>query len=340
MASSEELSFCLGMATLIFWGVAEIPQIITNYRTKSGHGVSFFFLSTWAIGDILNLVGCALEPATLPTQLYAAMLYTTVTLILVLQTLYYLFAARWRNTEFVAMSPQIPHSPVVEDSKNLVDVGRPQHRTAPIPFSSRRDICSARSFAGSGAPTIGSYFGPWSEPTGSKPSLLLDAESPPLPHLARASLSHSRAALVGICVSLPLPAKGMIERVPVVLEALQKPILGEASFGVLLGWMMAVIYMAGRLPQIILNIRRGSLEGLSPIMFLLAILGNASYVGSILVRSVEWKRLRDNAPWLLDATACVLLDLFILAQFIYYKWNAGERKPLLKDSLGEYEEIK
>nr|DAD40629.1 TPA_asm: hypothetical protein HUJ06_014952 [Nelumbo nucifera] len=69
---SDEISFAFGFFSLICWGVAEIPQIITNFNTKSGQGVSLAFLLTWVVGDVFNLVGCLLEPATLPTQFYTA----------------------------------------------------------------------------------------------------------------------------------------------------------------------------------------------------------------------------------------------------------------------------
>lgn len=70
---NDEVSFSLGIVSLICWGVAEIPQIITNFRTKSSHGVSLSFLLAWVAGDIFNLIGCLLEPATLPTQFYTAL---------------------------------------------------------------------------------------------------------------------------------------------------------------------------------------------------------------------------------------------------------------------------
>ncbi|KAG0498976.1 hypothetical protein HPP92_003667 [Vanilla planifolia] len=85
------VSFFLGMSSLFFWGIAELPQIVTNFRNKSGHGVSAALLLTWFIGDIFNLIGCRLEPATLPTQFYTALLYTTVTVVLLLQTFYYYY---------------------------------------------------------------------------------------------------------------------------------------------------------------------------------------------------------------------------------------------------------
>ncbi|KAG4927713.1 hypothetical protein JHK85_054199 [Glycine max] len=46
----ETPSFLLGLINVIVWVVAEIPQIIPNYRTKSAEGLSVTFLVTWIIG--------------------------------------------------------------------------------------------------------------------------------------------------------------------------------------------------------------------------------------------------------------------------------------------------
>jgi len=46
----ESASFFLGLISVVVWVVAEIPQIITNYRTKSTEGLSLTFLVTWIIG--------------------------------------------------------------------------------------------------------------------------------------------------------------------------------------------------------------------------------------------------------------------------------------------------
>lgn len=47
---NDEISFAFGIASLISWGVAEIPQIITNLKNNSADGVSLAFISTWIIG--------------------------------------------------------------------------------------------------------------------------------------------------------------------------------------------------------------------------------------------------------------------------------------------------
>ncbi|KAE8707718.1 hypothetical protein F3Y22_tig00110377pilonHSYRG00225 [Hibiscus syriacus] len=55
-------------------------------------------------------------------------------------------------------------------------------------------------------------------------------------------------------------------------------------------------------------------------MFIFALIANATYVASILVRTTEWESIKANMPWLLDAVVCVALDLFITLQYIYYKY--------------------
>lgn len=80
--SKKNLSLSLEIASFLSWGVAEVPQIITNYREKSTDGLSISLLPTWIVGDIFNVTGCLLEPATLQTQFYMVLLYTTTTRIL------------------------------------------------------------------------------------------------------------------------------------------------------------------------------------------------------------------------------------------------------------------
>ncbi|KAJ6778987.1 SEVEN TRANSMEMBRANE PROTEIN 1 [Salix koriyanagi] len=82
-------SLTLGVISVLSWGVAEIPQIITNYKKKSTEGLSLAFLFTWIVGDLFNVFGCMLEPATLPTQYYMAVLYAITTSVLTAQTVYY-----------------------------------------------------------------------------------------------------------------------------------------------------------------------------------------------------------------------------------------------------------
>ncbi|XAR73914.1 hypothetical protein NMG60_11008039 [Bertholletia excelsa] len=346
---SDELSFAFGMISLVSWGVAEIPQIITNFQTKSSHGVSLLFLVTWFAGDVFNLVGCLLEPATLPTQFYTALLYTTSTVVLLLQSIYYDHLYTW-------WSRRIESNHWVEEQRKPMRsaTARPaDHRGIPVPggattFQTHTECyyTSARSLARKSTPPTWSYLRP---ARNGPPAMGLSDDSssnevpilsPSKPVAFRRSVG-SGAIFATAAVSLPDGSMALTE--------VQSGLSGrrvlhqengghENAFGQSLGWMMAGIYMGGRIPQIWLNIKRGSVEGLNPLMFIFALVANATYVASILVRTIEWSSIKANMPWLLDAAGCVALDLFrwqIILQYIYYRYLRN-RTTRAEDTYGNY----
>ncbi|KAK9061826.1 hypothetical protein SSX86_019009 [Deinandra increscens subsp. villosa] len=332
---NDEVSFGLGIISLVCWGVAEIPQIITNFRTKSSHGVSLIFLLTWIAGDVFNLVGCLLEPATLPTQYYTAVLYTTSTVILVLQSFYYDHIYAWLKSGKTDARPSLSpedHKFVPSDQPHLtagiITISRLSLcvysfviRSCEILIKSMKFVCrSARSLAGSSTPPNRggclwtARSGPASAMAADNDDSSEDETSSEIPKTASRprpiprSVGHG--AFLATSLYIPSHAKGLM----------QDNGGSHTSCGQLLGWLMAAIYMGGRIPQIVLNIKTGSVEGLNPLMFVFALVANATYVGSILVRSTEWEMIKANMPWLLDAAVCVALDAFIILQYVYYKY--------------------
>ncbi|KAG8369497.1 hypothetical protein BUALT_Bualt14G0019800 [Buddleja alternifolia] len=239
--------------------------------------------------DIFNLVGCLLEPATLPTQLYTAVLYTITTVVLVLQSIYYDYFRRfWRNGQENDSNDQ-----EVEDVKKPLRPQKPIDSAIPIPNDARRGTSrreayyytSARSMAGSTTPPIRSYL--W--PIKSGPSAVgidndssSDDEANPIPsnhsHTKPKPIPRSAGygAFIGTSMNLPRKTKALMQ-VYVGRKLLQEH-GSDSVLGQWLGWMMAAIYMGGRLPQIWLNIKRGSVEGLNPLMFIFALVANAAYV--------------------------------------------------------------
>ncbi|MFS7974081.1 hypothetical protein Hanom_Chr09g00864331 [Helianthus anomalus] len=351
---SDEISFGLGIASLVCWGVAEIPQIITNFRTKSSHGVSLLFLLTWIAGDIFNLVGCLLEPATLPTQYYTAALYTISTIILVLQSLYYDHIYTWFKSRKVDANATANDNTEDEEAKRPLrpssfDVPRgltSRNRAIRSP-STRQDFffTSARSMAGSATPPNRSYL--WTTSSGPASSMVVnddssseDESSVRIPKPATQPKPIPRSAGYGafLATSLNLPSRTKaLMQVYVGRKLLQEGGGSNTVYGQWLGWMMAAIYMGGRIPQIVLNIKRGSVEGLNPLMFIFALIANATYVGSILVRSTEWSKIKANLPWLLDAAACVALDAFIVMQYVYYRYLRRRTDDV--EYYGDYSEV-
>ncbi|GAB2282523.1 hypothetical protein Dimus_017064 [Dionaea muscipula] len=344
----DYLSFGFGLVSLVAWAVAEIPQIITNFRTKSSHGVSLFFLLTWILGDIFNLVGCLLEPATLPTQFYTAVLYTGSTVLLVLQALYYDHLCRWlkcRRQSNDRDDLQQVNEPLMKPSSKFDEIKPLKPKSAdrsgvPIPTvpsrsPARREFyyTSARSLAGSDTPPFRSYLsgarsGPSAMGLDDQSSSEDEGESvysnnKPAGRHKRIPRAVAHGAVVAVSGNLPTQSRALVQQACIGFTGrvlLQEHDFEHSALGQWLGWLMAAIYMGGRIPQIVLNIKRGSVEGLNPLMFIFALVANVAYVASILVRSVEWVKIKANMPWLLDAVVCVVLDFFIISQYVYYKY--------------------
>lgn len=84
------------------------------------------------------------------------------------------------------------------------------------------------------------------------------------------------------------------------------------------GWLCAVLYLGSRIPQILLNYKRKSCEGISFMFFLFACLGNLTYVISILAIDISPNYLLVNSSWLAGSLGTLGLDFTIFVQFFLY----------------------
>jgi uncharacterized protein with PQ loop repeat len=107
------------------------------------------------------------------------------------------------------------------------------------------------------------------------------------------------------------------------------------TVGQFFGYLCAVAYIASRLPQLILNWRRKTTEGLSMLFFLFACLGNTTYVLSIFAyepkcRSsshcepgeasrIYGRYILVNLSWIAGSLVTLLLDLGVFAQYFMYR---------------------
>ena len=119
-------------------------------------------------------------------------------------------------------------------------------------------------------------------------------------------------------------------------------------WGQVFGYLCAVLYLGSRLPQILLNWRRKSTEGVSMLFFLFACLGNLTYVLSILAyephcrggggggsdarcrpgeaRHLYGRYILVNLSWLAGSAGTLLLDLGIFVQFFVYSSGSGSER--------------
>jgi uncharacterized protein with PQ loop repeat len=92
-------------------------------------------------------------------------------------------------------------------------------------------------------------------------------------------------------------------------------------FGLILGWLSTIIYIASRIPQMKLMMLSKDVTGLNGFFFLLTFSGNLTQCLSMLVSREIYSNLADlisKLPWLLSASVCMFQDLFILVLIYYY----------------------
>ena len=189
------------------------------------------------------------------------------------------------------------------------------------------------------------------------------ALSPAVPHIAHTPPPAPPTALQTILwntmVVLMVVASGVlgwflarkatkIDDGPPSDETLKFNVLGQ-----FFGWLCAVSYIASRLPQLILNWRRKTTEGLSMLFFLFACLGNLTYVLSIFAyepkcqgghcapgeaRRIYARYMLVNLSWLAGALVTLLLDLGVFAQYFIYSSPSWENDVSNAISDGEDDE--
>lgn len=88
--------------------------------------------------------------------------------------------------------------------------------------------------------------------------------------------------------------------------------------GFSIGWISTCCYIGSRVAQITKNYRAHSTEGLNPVLFGAAILGNLFYSLEIFLFSLDSNFLLSKLPWLISSCGDVCLDSFIMTQYVFY----------------------
>lgn len=117
-----------------------------------------------------------------------------------------------------------------------------------------------------------------------------------------------------------------------------------SPWGQVFGYLCAVLYLGSRIPQLLLNYRRKSTEGLNALFFLFACIGNLTYVLSIFAfepichggkrgkhcapgesSSIYGRYILVNLSWLVGSLGTLFLDMGVFAQFFMYRHNDEDR---------------
>jgi uncharacterized protein with PQ loop repeat len=93
----------------------------------------------------------------------------------------------------------------------------------------------------------------------------------------------------------------------------------------IIAWITAILFIISRIPQILLNYRRKSTDGLSIYSFVFLNIANYLFLASILVNICDIKNeeninmfMINNLQWIIGPIITSFLDFFIFYQFVIY----------------------
>ncbi|KAJ5099558.1 hypothetical protein N7532_006559 [Penicillium argentinense] len=373
----EALSGICGSISIACWVVVFSPQIIENFRRGSADGLSLLFLIVWLAGDVFNILGAVLQ-GVLPTMIILAVYYTLADIVLLGQCFYY---RGFDIRDELSPTPPSESDPVatgaLEDQEgdgettptaterssllpktnghsNLQQAagGQSEYNTQsgqqPVSSSARERRHSASSFRDILHHHVdGTHLSP------ATPFIDSNDTSTAAIRRSRRRITTLQTCLFNLTAIFLVCAAGIVgwyfspgskssssEPEPLTMDPL----------GQVFGYLCAVLYLGSRLPQLLLNYRRKSTDGVSLLFFLFACIGNLTYVLSIfayspvcrgvssLVDGPETSAHRHHAhcqpgeaaalygryilvnmSWLVGSAGTLLLDMAIFVQFFLYR---------------------
>ncbi|KAL4583498.1 hypothetical protein LXL04_008072 [Taraxacum kok-saghyz] len=226
----------------------------------------------------------------LPTQYYMAVLYLVTTLALTSQALYYGYfcdqnTSKRKDNKIESANKKTKVNQE-ESTVPILPKSTPSLQIPSADYSSppeRIYYTSARSLTRSHTPT--NFF----HRTTTTPICDQDSVHEPLIGATSPPTSQPKPMLCVVFtvgIFLKPSNEGIVIQVGRKLLQVNEG-SGSIGIGTFLGWGMAAIYMGGRFPQIFLNIRRGHVQGLNPLMFVFALLGNSTYVARVIVKYIQ-----------------------------------------------------
>ncbi|KAJ6240989.1 lysosomal amino acid transporter 1 [Anaeramoeba flamelloides] len=283
--TKDYVSFFVGLSSILCWLIAQLPQIILNYKTKHAGSLSFYFLSEWLVGDIANLIGCFLTDQ-LPTQTTTALYFVFIDSILFFQYVWYEKRKKKESKDEKKDKPLVNIQTICDlDIKNTdIELDQTPNNEPEEPLS------------GTGVPMN---------------SILAIIGFGSITYLGITALVNNYSSPTSF---------GSTQR-----NILATSDVAKAWAGKIFGWISGVLYFISRIPQIMKNFKRKNTEGLSLQMFIAAIFGNVTYSLGIFTRSVEWTFLKPKLPWLIGSLGTCMFDITILSQFTFYTKLAKKR---------------
>ena len=337
------------------------PQIFENFRRKSADGLSLLFLVIWLAGDVFNILGAVLQ-GVLPTMIILAVYYTLADIVLLFQCLYY----RGFSFSDEVRKPQASEPSLAQEGEEGIENAPGSSEQTPLMVSEpheehhlhapqHRPHHGDRHLSHASVQSLREHLSHLDSTHLSPAMPLLEPKRPSTKEVTKPASSAQIIAFNSFTVALVCAAGVLgwyisVRSTPHARRKQHLPKPATLEFDVLgqvFGYLCAVLYLGSRVPQLLLNWRRQSTEGVSLLFFLFACIGNLTYVTSIFAYSPicaddggvcepgEQKQIYGqyilvNMSWLLGSLGTLFLDMAIFAQFIMYrqKYNDEEDEEI------------
>jgi solute carrier family 66 (lysosomal lysine-arginine transporter), member 1 len=303
---------------------------VENFRRGSADGLSVVFLVVWLLGDLFNILGAVLQ-GVLPTMVILALYYTLADIVLVGQVFYY-------------------RGFTLSDKVEKLDEEEEAQEEEPLLARTDSGVSGAhgpRYDQGNARRTLSELGRRLSNVDGTH-------LSPAMP-LLDAPKASDVSTVKNMTATTPFQA-AIFNTVSILLVCGAGVVgwwIGQQSkhgrhtedtspsypefnvLGQIFGWLCAALYLGSRIPQLLLNFRRKSTEGVSLLFFLFACIGNLTYVMSIFAYNpicehvgyckrgeraqIYGRYILVNASWIAGSLGTLLLDMGIFWQFFLYR---------------------
>lgn len=287
--------------SLVSWICAQGPQIYINYKNKTTEGIAPSFLILWFMGDFLSFTSCLLNNVVLDFQIYLSLFFLANDITLCFQYYYYnsvyprkfgkaLYTSQINNNE---TTYELLTIALGSDTYNIAKpIGINRNYDGQFDEQETMSLSSDGSVKSNYSATLNSSF---------------------------KTASTVVASAMNLTTANALPLNIQSEE-PYSLSIM----ISAETFGLVLAWSCTFVYMSSRCPQLYKNYKRKSVEGISPILFGSALLGNLTYTLSILTScnflfgdsklTFIWKEL----PYILGSSGTILFDIaYFYQRYIY-----------------------
>lgn len=321
------ISTTFSTTSCISWIFAQLPQILENYRNKSAEGISPSFLILWFMGDFLSFTSCLVNiDIVLDFQLYLSVFFLCNDVTLCFQYYYYNSVYPRLQQQQQQQQRQQLYVPLSTDTSDSSRLTMTNNEDRDISIYQAQDIQQIKH-ANSNQSTSEDFVN-------STPSSYDSINDNDNGSIIKKSIVGA-ILNTGHAVALPISTETFCKR-----DTEDK---STSSVGLYLAWGCTLVYCLSRCPQLYKNYKRKSVDGISPLLFASALMGNLTYTLSILTScefafgSNRQDFILKELPYILGSAGTILFDIGYFYQKYLYRNSGRNTSAMTLESWSDIE---